>query len=152
MKHLVTIETEGDLIVVCRLLNVLRRKGVELRTLVLSLGSEGYTMMALIDAPESDAEHLYHFLRRTEGVFHVTSYRHQASGTAAFVFVEGDAESRDVARVAALLPGSKLVFASDGKALFESAHSIAPALDYPGVLPFARVRTTRPENASSPRL
>ena len=143
MKHLLTIETRGDLIVVCRLFNVLRRKGVRLLTLVMSLAAEGYTLMALIEVSEANAEHLYHFLRRTEGVLHVTIYQNQTSEAATFVFVDGDTESHQAASVAKLLPGSKLVFASHGKALLEAHHSVGPVLNQPGVLPFACVRTTR---------
>ncbi|MGH9351531.1 MAG: hypothetical protein ACRD2G_05140 [Terriglobia bacterium] len=145
MKYLLTLETQDDLIVVCRLLNILRRKGARLLAFTMALAAEGYSLTALLETPDSGLDHLYHFLRRTEGVRHVTYYRQHESEPASFVFVEGEADSQGASRIAALLPGAKLVFASRGKALLETEHSAAAVSGQPGVLSFARVRTTRSE-------
>ncbi|MGH9378015.1 MAG: hypothetical protein ACRD1I_04375 [Terriglobia bacterium] len=142
MKYLLTVETQDDLIVVCRLLNILRRKGVSLLTFVMSLVAEGYCLTALLETADAELDHLYHFLRRTEGVHHVTYYREHESEPAVF---EGEADSWDASSGKALLPGAKLVFASHGKSLLEAAHPSAAQSGQPGVLSFARVRTTHSE-------
>ncbi|MGH9396485.1 MAG: hypothetical protein ACRD18_06500 [Terriglobia bacterium] len=146
MKYLLTIETQDDLIVVCRLLNMLRRKGARLLTLVMSLTPEGYCLMALAEIKASEAEHMFHFLRRAEGVRHVTYYRHETEGAAAFILVDGEGESMDAARWATLLPGAKLIFSDHGKAFLEAPAS--GTAHPPGALPFARVRSTRSEAGS----
>lgn len=139
MKYLLTIETQDDLIVVCRLLNILRRKGVRLLTFTMALVAEGYCLTALLEMVDAELDHLYHFLRRTEGVRHVTYYRQHESGAAGF---EGEVDARDALGGKALLPGAQLVFASHGKALLEAAHPAAMPSGQPGVLSFAPVRTT----------
>ncbi|HEV2419195.1 MAG TPA: hypothetical protein VGX94_15470 [Terriglobia bacterium] len=145
MKYLLTLETQDDLIVICRLLNIFRRKGVRLLTFTMALTAEGYNLTVLLETAGADLDHLYHFLRRTEGVRHVTYYRQHDSEPASFVFVEGEAGSQDASRIAALLPGAKLLFAGQGTALLEAEHSAAEVSRQPGVLSFARVRTTRGE-------
>ena len=144
MKYIMTLETADDLIVVCRLLNIFRRKGVRLHTLVLSLAAEASCLMVILEMPEHDVEHMFHFLRRTEGIRHVTYYRHQLSGPASFVFIDGHEESPCVQGFGA---GSRLIFASHGKALMEIPAGSAPqtvSLAFSGanMFPFARVRTT----------
>lgn len=146
MKYLLTIETLDDVIVICRLLNMLRRKGARVLTLVMSLTPEGYCLMALAEIKESQAEHLFHFLRRAEGVRHVTYYRHETGAAAAYILVDGEGGSIDAARWAERLPGAKLIFSGHGKAFLEApTGGIAHP---PGALPFARVRSTRNEAAS----
>jgi hypothetical protein len=68
MQQLFTIDTEGDLIVVCRLINVFRRKGVSLTKLAMSATQDGFRLAVLFEAKQSDIEHLFNFVRRTEGV------------------------------------------------------------------------------------
>ncbi len=147
MQWLVTLETDKDLITACRLMNVFRRKGLEITTLAMAARPAGYSMMALVDSPESDVEHVFNFLRRTEGVQHVTYYRHERSEDASFIFFDGDPATSGVAQVLAAFPESKLIFASHGKYLLEvpAAGWRRAATAQPGepeFLPFARVKTT----------
>lgn len=148
MRYLLTIDVKDDLIVVCRLLNVLRRKGVRLETLTMALTGEGYGLTALLNTPDAELDHLYHFLRRTEGVEHVAYYRPSSEGgeesskePASFVLVEGDADAQR--RIQAELPGAQVVFAGHGRTLLEAGHTAAGLARLPGVHSFARVRTTR---------
>lgn len=143
MKVLISIETQEDLIVVCRLMNILRRKGVHVLTFAMSSVGGGYALTVLLETADPDMDHLFHFLRRTEGVRHVAYYRQHETERASFVLMDGEADARDAARIAALLPGAKLVFAGHGKALLETS-GLAPSAQ-PGVLPFTQVRTTRGE-------
>ncbi|HET7840859.1 MAG TPA: hypothetical protein VFM21_04605 [Terriglobia bacterium] len=146
MKWLLSLETNSDPITTCRLMNIFRRKGLKLITLAMSSQPSGYTMMVLVETPEGEAEHIFNFLRMTPGVEHVDSYRHEPSADAAFLFVDGAADTSSVTRILQSLPGAKLLFASHGKYLLEvpsEAGAVHPNLGQAGVLSFARVRTTR---------
>lgn len=143
MRYLLTIDAQDDLIVVCRLLNVLRRKGLRLQTLTMALTSEGYGLTVLLETPDAELDHLYHFLRRSEGVRHVAYYRQSSDEPASFVLVEGDGGAEHAARIQAQLPGAHIVFGGHGRTLFEANHSAAEISRLPGVHSFARVRTTR---------
>jgi acetolactate synthase regulatory subunit len=155
MQWLITLETEQDLIVTCRLMNVFRRKGLKITTLAMAARPNGFSMMAVLDSPESDIDHLFNFLRRTEGVERVSYYQHQTSADASFVFIDADADTSRVAEVLKTFSGSKLIFASHGKYLLEAPaesrrQHAAPAFGIPEFLPFACVKTTR--NAPRPEL
>jgi hypothetical protein len=155
MQWLVTLETEKDMIAICRLMNIFRRKGLQLTTLALATRPAGFSLMAVVDSPETVVDHIFNFLRRTEGVRHVTCYRHETSEDASFVFVDGDTGNSRVALILAAFPGSQLIFASHGKYLLEiPAESRRQpgtrALDELGFLPFACVKTTR--NVTRPEL
>lgn len=148
MQWLLTLEMEKDLITICRLMNILRRKGLKIATLAMAARAAGFSLMAVVDSPEGDVDHIFNFLRRTEGVEHVTYYRHETSRDASFIFVDDDADNSRVTQILAAFPGSQLIFASHGKYLLEipaeSRHqSVARAINAPGFLPFARVKTTR---------
>lgn len=146
MKWLAALETDKDPITTCRLMNIFRRKGMKILTLALVAKPDGYSLMALLETAEGAVEHLFNFLRRTEGVEHVTCYRHEPSQNASFVFT--DAASASISRFLEAFPGSKLVFASQGKYLLEipaesdlrRAKSGFESLEF---LPFACVKTTR---------
>ena len=149
MQWLITLETEQDLIVTCRLMNVFRRKGMKITTLAMAARPQGFSMMAVLDSPESDIDHLFNFLRRTEGVERVSYYQHQTSADASFVFLDADADTTRVAEVLNTFPGSRLVFASHGKYLLEvpaesRRRNAAPVLGLPEFHPFACVKSTRP--------
>ena len=58
MQWLITLETEQDLIVTCRLMNVFRRKGMKINTLAMATRPHCFSMMAVLDSPESDIDHL----------------------------------------------------------------------------------------------
>jgi hypothetical protein len=73
MQRLFTIDTEGDLVVVCRLVNIFRRKGAKLANLVVSSTPEGFHIAALVEVAENEFEHFFNFIRRTEGVGHVAA-------------------------------------------------------------------------------
>jgi hypothetical protein len=148
MQWLITLETEQDLIVTCRLINVFRRKGLKIASLAMATRPFGFSMMAVLESPESDIEHLFHFLRGIEGVERVSYYQHQTTTAASFVFIDADADTSRAAEVLNTFPGSKLVFASHGKYLLEvpaesHPHQPGPVFDLPEFLPFACVRTTR---------
>ena len=148
MQWLITLETEQDLIVTCRLLNVFRRKGLKIATWAMAARSSGFSMMAVVESPETDAEHIFNFLRRMEGVQHATYYRHETSADASFIFIDANADTPRVADLLKTFPGSKLIFASHGKYLLEvpsESHrqNAVAAIDLPEFLPFARVKTSR---------
>lgn len=153
MQWLITLETEQDMVVTCRLMNVFRRKGLKISTLTMASRPNGFSMMAVLDSPESDIDHLFNFLRRTEGVERVSYYQHQTSADASFVFIDADADTARVAEVLRTFPGSKLIFASHGKYLLEvpaesRRRNTAPVLGMPEFHPFACVKSTR--TAASP--
>jgi hypothetical protein len=155
MQWLVTLETENELILICRLMNIFRRKGVKIATLALAARPTGFSLMAVLESPEADADHLFNLLRRTEGVQNVTYYRHEISEDASFVFIDADADTSSVARILETFPESQLIFASHGKYLLQvpaesRRRRAAWGFDKPEFLPFARVRTTR--NVSQPEL
>jgi hypothetical protein len=148
MQWLITLETEQDMIVTCRLMNVFRRKGMKISTLAIATRPHCFSMMAVLESAESDVEHLFNFLRGMEGVERVSYYQHQTSTDASFVFIDADADTSRVAEVINTFPASKLIFASHGKYLLEvPAESrwqhAAPVLGLPDFLPFACVRSTR---------
>lgn len=155
MQWLMAIETNDDPITGCRLMNFFRRKNVQIVTLAMTARAAGYSIMALVETPESEVEHLFNFLRRAEGVRHVAYYRHQPAGDASFVFIDSEAGSSSFDRFLKSFPESRLVFASDGKYLLEVPaeklpRSAALGLGQPEFLPFACVRTTR--SAAAPEL
>lgn len=78
MQWLLKLETEKDPIIICRLMNIFRRKGVSILRLELEAIGSTFAVTALVDTRESDVPHLFNFLRRTEGVQEVTCYRHEA--------------------------------------------------------------------------
>jgi hypothetical protein len=129
-------------------MNVFRRKGMKITTLALATRPHCFSMMAVLDSPESDIDHLFNFLRAMEGVERVSYYQHQISADASFVFIDADADTTRVAEVLRTFPGSKLVFASHGKYLLgvpaESRRQhTAPAFDLPDFHPFACVKSIR---------
>ena len=148
MQWLITLDTEKDMIVTCRLMNVFRRKGMKILTLAMASRSDGFAMMAVLDSPESDIDHLYNYLRGLEGVERVSYYQHQPCADASFVFIDGDADSSRTAEILNTFSGSKLIFASHGKYLLEIPAESRPGaaantLSFPDFLPFACVKTTR---------
>jgi acetolactate synthase regulatory subunit len=150
MQWLISLETENDPIPACRLLNIFRRKGVKIGTFNLTAKAPGFSLMAVVDTPEGDVDHLFNFLRGIEGIRHVTYYRHQPSADASFVFIDSSADSSIVSRFTQSFPESKIIFASNGKYLFEvspekDARKFVAGFDQPGFLPFALIKTTQTE-------
>ena len=148
MQWLITLETEQDLIVTCRLMNAFRRKGMAIDTCAMAARPDCFSMMAVLDSAESDVDHLFNYLRGMQGVVRVSYYQHQISADAAFLFIDADAEGSRVTDVLRTFPGSKLIFASHGKYLLEvpaesRRQTTAPAFDLPEFLPFACVKTAR---------
>jgi hypothetical protein len=147
MQWLMALEISDDPICTCRLMNVFRRKGVGIVTLAMAARPAGFSLIALVETPEADVEHIFNFLRRSEGVYNVTYYRHEPAGDASFVFIDADEHSSSVSRFLQTFPESKLIFASQGKYLLEipgdrpvrSAVSDSGAQEF---LPFARVKTS----------
>ncbi len=150
MQWLLMLETEKDAVTLCRLMNIFRRKGLKLATLALASGRESYSITALAETAETQAEHLFHFLRRTEGVRHVTSYRQEASAQASFIFVDAAGGSVTLARLLETFPESEIIFASGGKFLVSNPNHRPPALSELEELrcvPLAPARTTRSDAA-----
>ena len=145
MEWLVALEAENNPIVLGRLMNALRRKGVVIKTLTLGTRTAELSLMALVESAEENVEHVLHFLRIMVGVREVACYRHEPSGKASFIFIETDDHSK-VAKILADFPLSRLVFASQGRYLLEVGEKNRKAGDRPLVadadfLPFARVPT-----------
>jgi acetolactate synthase regulatory subunit len=67
MQWLIALDTNGDPITSCRLMNIFRRKGVSIVTLAMAARPEGFSVVALAETPESEVEHVFNFLRRVEG-------------------------------------------------------------------------------------
>lgn len=148
MQWLMSLETNSDPITACRLMNIFRRKGVKLITLAMAAREKGYSLVALVETAESEVEHIYNFLRRVEGVEHITYYRHVPAGNASFLFVDAESRSSSVARFLESFPDAKLVFASHGKYLLELPavslpRGVEKGFGEPAFLPFACVKTTR---------
>jgi acetolactate synthase regulatory subunit len=144
MEWLVALETDNNPIVLGRLMNAFRRKGVEIKTLTLGTRTEELSLMALVESAEENVEHMLHFLRVMVGVREVACYRHEPSGKASFIFMETDDHSK-VTKILADFPLSKLVFASQGRYLVEVGEKGCNAGDRAldsdvDFLPFARVR------------
>lgn len=147
MQWLLTLESDRDPIVLCRLMNIFRRKGLEIETLAVAAKPETYSLMAVVDSPESDVDHVFNFLRRTDGVVGVTFYQHEPTQDASFIFVESAENSENLKRIQDAFPGCKVIFASHGKYLVEipsgsSQGTQVPGLDAPGFLPLSRVKTS----------
>lgn len=144
MKWLISIETEDDIIIACRLMNIFRRKGVTLLTFSMTKARAGFCIMAVVECPESDWEHQYHFIRRTEGVRHVDAYRHQPAGPAQYMFIElAEAASHNGHMVEAP-PGTRTLFACQGKLLVEALPGVdLSAGSITGALFFSNARSTR---------
>ena len=150
MQWLISLETENDPIPACRLLNIFRRKGVKIETFNLTAKAPGFSLMAVVDTPEGDVEHLFNFLRGIEGIRRVTYYRHEPSSHASFVFIDSSADASMVTRFTQTFPETKIVFASSGKYLFEvfpekSARKFVAGFDQEGFLPFVLIKTTQRE-------
>ncbi len=119
MQWLLTLETDGDPITSCRIMNIFRRKGVKIVTLSMSAGTSSTSVMAVVETAEGEVEHMFNFLRSTGGVEHVTCYRHEASADACYVFVNAGSEASNPSRFLQSFPEAKLVFGSHGKYLLE---------------------------------
>ena len=147
MQWLLTLESDRDPIVLCRLMNIFRRKGLELQTMALGAKPEAYSLMALVDSPESEVDHIFNFLRRTDGVRGVSFYRHEPSRDATFIFVDSAETSENFKRIQEAFPESKVIFASHGRYLVEvpSGASVGTqsGLDAPAFLPLSRIRTSQ---------
>jgi len=148
MQWLLTLETNNDMISICRLMNIFRRKSLKITTLTLSARPLGFSLMGVVDSAEADVDYLFNFLRRTEGVQHVTCYRHESLPNASFIFIDSEEDNSGVSRVLEAFPESKLIFASHGKYLLEipaerRRSSVSVGSREPAFHPFACVRTTR---------
>jgi hypothetical protein len=148
MQWLLKFETDRDPIVICRLMNIFRRKGVAIETMALTAGVEGFSGVAVVGTPAAEIDHVFNFLRRTDGVRDVTCYQHEPSSAGSFVFFEADCDQERVRRILEVLPECKIVFAGQGKFLLETPpenHCGArmAGLGESGFLSFAPVKTGR---------
>ncbi|HET7214687.1 MAG TPA: hypothetical protein VFL79_13930 [Terriglobia bacterium] len=147
MQWLLTLESDRDPIVLCGLMNIFRRKGLVIETMAVAAKPETYSLMAVVDSPASDVDHVFNFLRRTDGVLGVTFYQHEPAQDASFIFVESAESSENLQRIRKGFPECKVVFASHGKYLVEipSATTLGTevtGLGEPGFLPLSRVKTS----------
>jgi acetolactate synthase regulatory subunit len=148
MQWLLSLETDLDPIAACRLMNIFRRKGLRVGTLTLAAQAAGYSLMAVVESPEAEVEHVFNFLRRSAGVRHVEYYRHEPTADAAFLFIDAAPNAASVAKFMQTFPEARMIFAGNGKYLLEVPSASRPRraaadLGAAGFLPFARVRTTR---------
>ena len=63
MQWLVALDTNIDPITSCRLMNIFRRKGVSIVTLAMAARPEGFSIIAVVETPESLVDHIFNFLR-----------------------------------------------------------------------------------------
>ena len=148
MQWLLTLESDRDAILLCRLMNIFRRKGLEIETMALTAKSESYSVMAVVDTPQADVDHIFNFLRSTDGVQGVTFYQHEPSLDASFIFVESAENPDNLKRLQEAFPESKVIFASHGRYLVEVPSGLASGkqiagLGEPSFLPLSRVRTSQ---------
>lgn len=142
MEWLVALEAENNPIVLGRLLNAFRRKGVKIKTLAMGTRTAELSLMALVESAEENVEHILQFIRFMVGVREVACYRHEPSGKASFIFIESE-DYAPVAKILADFPLSKLIFAGQGRYLVEvgeKSHRAGNRLPVSGAgfLPFAR--------------
>ncbi len=155
MQWLLALETENDPIPACRLLNIFRRKGVRIDTLTLAARPAAYSLVALVETPETEINHIFNFLRRTEGVLQVSCYRHEPAAEAKFLFIDAGTDGDHTVKLAEFFKPSKCIFASRGKYLLEVPaegrvrQGGIEAFPEARILPFARVMTT--ERVPSPQ-
>lgn len=147
MQWLLTLESDRDPIVLCGLMNIFRRKGLVIETMAVAAKPETYSLMAVVESPASDVDHIFNFLRRTDGVVGVTFYQHEPAQDASFIFVESAESSENLQRIRKAFPECKVVFASHGKYLVEipsgtTLGTEVPGLGEPGFLPLSRVKTS----------
>jgi hypothetical protein len=83
MQWFTLLETNDDPITACRLMNIFRRKGLKIVNLSVAAQDQGFSWMAVLDVPEADRQHLFNYLRRTEGVEQVTWRPHAPASEAA---------------------------------------------------------------------
>lgn len=120
MRVLFTIDAESDLIAFGRLVNTFRRKGIGLDRMTLASASEAFRIVVLFEAPEAEIEHIFNFVRRTEGVRRVGYHRPGGpEDSVSFALVDIESERPGSDGWTQIFPHSKWVFASDGKALIE---------------------------------
>jgi acetolactate synthase regulatory subunit len=148
MQWLLSLETDSDPIAACRLMNIFRRKGLGVGTLTLAAQAAGYSLMAVVESPEAEVEHVFNYLRRSSGVRHVEYYRHEPTADASFLFIDAASNAASVARFMQTFPEARMIFAGNGKYLLEVPAASRPRrtaadLGAAGFLPFARVRSTR---------
>ena len=148
MQWLLTLVTNNDMISICRVMNLFRRKNLGITTLAMTARPLGFSLMGVVDSAEADIDYLFNFLRRTEGVQHVTCYRHESFPNASFVFIDSEEDNSGVTQVLKAFPESKLIFASHGKYLLEIPaekrwNAVLAGTREAAFLPFACVKTTR---------
>lgn len=148
MQWLLTLESDRDPIVLCRLMNIFRRKGLSIETMTLAAKPEAYSCMVVVDTPGTEIDHIFNFLRRTEGVSNVACYQREPSSTASYVFVESNESPERIRHMLEALPGSEIIFAGHGKYLFEirSDSCLPQAISEFGemdFLPLSRVKASR---------
>jgi hypothetical protein len=119
MKWLIELVTDSDPISACRLMNVFRRKGLNLEALVMAPKLAGFGLIAVVEFAESELGHIFSYLRRTEGVLGVNCYRQGGPAEASFIWVSADSDKADVAQALVAFAEAKLIFASQGKCLRE---------------------------------
>ena len=90
------------------------------------------------------------FVRLARGLRRVEYYRRESAADASFVFIDAASNAASVARFMETFPEARMIFAGNGKYLLEVPAESRPrrsaaGLDAAGILPFARVRTTREE-------
>jgi len=165
MQWLLALEIDNDPISLCRLMNNFRRKGIRVVALSLAAAGAGFSLTAVVETPEAGVDHLFHFLRRSEGVDHVSCYLPasdqepdslRSDGQVSYIFVNAGSDSSGNSRVVELFPGGKVIVGSQGKLLLEipvkgGGHYLPTAvttLDGVEFVRFIRVKTSRAQAVS----
>ena len=119
MQWLLTLETNNDMIFICRLMNIFRRKGLKITTLAMTARPPGFSLMAVLDRrkPTSIISSISCGGRKAWSTSLATSTN--PSANASFVFIDSEEDNSRRRRVLKTFPESKLIFASHGKYLLE---------------------------------
>ncbi len=78
MQWILALEAENNPIVLGRVLNALRRKGIVVITLVVETRRAELSLTALVASPKERVEHIANFLAGVAGVRNVTHYRRES--------------------------------------------------------------------------
>ena len=122
MRWLTALETDNESITLCRLMNIFRRKGINIASLTMHAKPEGFTLLALVEAGPAEIEHLGNFLRRTEGVTKVACYRREGGSSIPFPF--GEAEIPSLTRFLETSRVASAAFAEGGSHALEFPETI----------------------------
>jgi hypothetical protein len=166
MQWLLALETDNDVITICRLMNNMRRKSIKIVNFSLAASGSGFSVMALVETPANEVDHVFHFMRRTEGVEQVSCYAETGSRELSSDHLRNEAGTRFVllnagtnglrAQLTEALAGARVVLAAEEKLLLElpareeTRHAFEPGASFGGLgaTQLACIHTTRAQPVS----